>query len=55
MSATSIGTYSADTLQSLGAISNNESALARVAKYLRKVVKEFPKLILAKNDNKRSS
>jgi len=40
MSSASIGAYSADILQSLGAISNNETALARVAKYLHKVVKE---------------
>ena len=40
MRTASIGVYCADILQSLGAISNNEAALARVAKYLRKVVKE---------------
>ena len=40
MNTSSIGTYSAEILQGLGAISNNEAALARVAKYVRKVMKE---------------
>ena len=40
MNTSSIGTYSTEILQSLGALSNNEAALARVAKYLRKVLKE---------------
>ena len=40
MSTTATNTYCADILRSLGAISDNESALARVAKYVRRVVKE---------------
>ncbi len=40
MSTTATNTYCADILRNLGAISDNESALARVAKYVRRVVKE---------------
>ena len=40
MNTTAINSYSADILQSLGAISGNEDALSRVAKYLRRLVKE---------------
>lgn len=36
----STNSYSTDILQSLGVLSNNEAALARAAKYLRKLVKE---------------
>lgn len=40
MNTTAINAYSAEILRGLGAISDNESALARVAKYVRRVVKE---------------
>ena len=40
MNTTAINSYSADILQSLGAISGYEDALARLSKYLRRLVKE---------------
>ena len=40
MNTATINSYSADILQGLGTISGNEAALARVAKYVRRVVKE---------------
>ena len=43
MNTAAINSYSADILQGLGAISGNEAALARVAKYVRRVVKEQEK------------
>ena len=43
MNTATINSYSADILQGLGAISGNEMALARVAKYVRRVVKEQEK------------
>ena len=43
MNTAEINSYSADILQGLGAISGNEAALARVAKYVRRVVKEQEK------------
>lgn len=43
MNTVAINSYSADILQGLGAISSNETALARVAKYVRRVVKEQEK------------
>ncbi len=43
MNTSAINSYSADILQGLGAISGNEAALARVAKYVRRVVKEQEK------------
>ena len=41
MSTTQIGALNAEILQSLGVIAGDESVLARVAKYLRKVAKEM--------------
>lgn len=43
MNTTAINSYSADILQGLAAIANNEVSLARVAKYVRRVVKEQEK------------
>ena len=43
MNSTSIGTYSAEILQGLAAMATDEEALARVAKYVRKVRKEQEK------------
>ncbi|MBO4752414.1 MAG: hypothetical protein J5526_06670 [Bacteroidales bacterium] len=40
MNTTAINSYSAEILQNLGAISGNEDALARLSKYLRRLVKE---------------
>ena len=43
MNTTAVDSYSADILRSLGIISDNEASLARVAKYMRRVVKEQEK------------
>ena len=43
MNTTVVDSYSADILRSLGVISDNEASLARVAKYMRRVVKEQEK------------
>ena len=43
MNTTAADSYSADILRSLGVISDNEALLARVAKYMRRVVKEQEK------------
>ena len=40
MNTAAINSYSAEILRGLGAISDNEASLARVAKYVRRVVKE---------------
>jgi len=40
MNTTAINSYSAEILQNLGALSGNEDALARLSKYLRRLVKE---------------
>ena len=43
MNTAAINSYSAEILRGLGAISDNEASLARVAKYVRRVVKEQEK------------
>ena len=43
MNTAAINSYSAEILRGLGAISDNEASLARVAKYFRRVVKEQEK------------
>ena len=43
MNTAAINSYSAEILRGLGAISDNEASLARVAKYVRSVVKEQEK------------
>ena len=41
MTAMQMGALNAEILQNLGVIAENESVLTRVAKYLRRVVKEM--------------
>ena len=43
MNTAAINSYCAEILRGLGAISDNEASLARVAKYVRRVVKEQEK------------
>ena len=43
MNTAAINSYSAEILRGLGAISDNEASLARVAKYVRRVVREQEK------------
>ena len=43
MNTAAINSYSAEILRGLGAISDNEASLARVAKYVRRVVNEQEK------------
>ena len=43
MNTAAINSYCTEILRGLGAISDNEASLARVAKYVRRVVKEQEK------------
>ena len=43
MNTATINSYSEDILQGLAAIADNEASLARVAKYVRRVVREQEK------------
>jgi len=50
MNSAAINTYSAEILQGLAAMSSNEASLARVAKYVRRVLKEQDSALMSEDE-----